>query len=172
MSFVPVYAEELGFLQASSYFFVVYALVMLLSRPFTGKWLDVYGANVIVYPSILIFSFGMFLLAMSETTVMFLLAGAFIGLGWGTLFPTFQTISVQKAAAERRGLAMATFLSIFDLGIGVGSFIVGMVVAETSLHTFYYSGSFILLLGIVVYHLMHGRYLLKEPNYQKNNHIG
>jgi MFS family permease len=172
LSFVPVYAEELRLLQASSYFFVVYALVMLLSRPFTGKWLDQYGANVIVYPSILIFSIGMFLLAMSETTVVFLLAAAFIGLGWGTLFPTFQTISVQKATAERKGLAMATFLSIFDLGIGAGSFIVGMVVTETSLHTFYYYGSFILLLGIVVYYLMHGRYLLKEPPYQKNTHIG
>ncbi|WP_306301343.1 MFS transporter [Thalassobacillus sp. C254] len=103
LSFVPVYSEEIGLLQASSYFFVVYAAVMLLSRPFTGRWLDEHGANIIVYPSIITFAVGMFLLSMSDTTALFLLSAALIGLGWGTLFPTFQTIAVQNAQPERRG---------------------------------------------------------------------
>ncbi|TDL31906.1 MFS transporter [Jeotgalibacillus sp. S-D1] len=157
LSFVPVYAEEIGLLEASSYFFVVYALVMLLSRPFTGKWLDLYGANIIVYPSIVLFAIGLFMLSLSQNAFVFLLSAALIGLGWGTLFPTFQTISVQRAAPENRGLAMATFLSIFDLGIGAGSFIVGIVVAQASLHSFYFYGSFVLLLGIGIYNILHGR---------------
>ncbi|WP_338020577.1 MFS transporter [Alkalihalobacterium alkalinitrilicum] len=45
LSFVPVYAEEVGLIKAASYFFVVYAAIMLLSRPFTGRWLDQYGCK-------------------------------------------------------------------------------------------------------------------------------
>lgn len=157
LSFVPVYARDLGIMEASSYFFVVYALLMILSRPFTGRWLDLYGPNIIVYPSIILFAAGMFLLSIAETTLVFLLAAALIGLGWGTLFPTFQTISVQNTAPEKRGMAMATFLSIFDFGIGMGSFIVGIVVVQFSLHSFYFYSSFILLFGVVIYNMMHGR---------------
>ncbi|MBU8905372.1 MFS transporter [Desertibacillus haloalkaliphilus] len=163
LSFVPVHAKEVGLLTVSSYFFVVYAAVMLLSRPFAGRWLDQYGANVIVYPCIIFFAVGLFLLSISQTALVFLLAAAFIGIGWGTLFPTFQTISVQKATPERRGVAMATYLSIFELGVGFGSFIVGVVVAQTSLQAFYFAGAFIVLFGIAVYALMHGRSVLQEP---------
>jgi predicted MFS family arabinose efflux permease len=34
-----------------------------------------------------------------------------------------------SSASSKRGMATATFLSIFDIGIGLGSFLVGMIVA-------------------------------------------
>ncbi|RBN36736.1 MFS transporter, partial [Priestia megaterium] len=62
ISFVSIYAKEMGFTQASSFFFVVYAVCLLASRPFTGKWFDQYGENSVVYPSILSLAIGIFLL--------------------------------------------------------------------------------------------------------------
>lgn len=157
LSFVSVYAAELHLEGVSSLFFVVYAIVLLISRPFTGKWYDQYGANVIVYPSIILFAIGMFFLSQSSGAVTFLVSAGLIGLGWGTLFPTFQTIAIQKAAPRKRGLATATFLSIYDMGIALGSFFVGLVAANMSYSSLYFLFSFYVLVGIVLYYFLHGR---------------
>lgn len=157
LSFVSVHAHEMGLGNISSYFFVVYAVVLLLSRPFTGKWFDQYGANIIVYPAILIFSIGMFLLGTGHSAVLFLTAAAFAGLGWGTLFPTFQTIAIQAASPNRSAMATATFLSIFDIGIGVGSFLIGLVAAEFSFSEIYQYGSLYVLGGLFLYYSLYTR---------------
>jgi MFS family permease len=53
LSFIPVYAKELGLTQAASFFFVIYAIMIVLSRPFTGKMFDRLGEHIIIYPSVL-----------------------------------------------------------------------------------------------------------------------
>ncbi|PLR94658.1 MFS transporter [Bacillus sp. T33-2] len=157
LSFVSVYANELGLGYVSSYFFVVYAVVLLLSRPFTGKLYDLYGPGVIVYPAIIFFAIGMFILGTANSAQMFLLSAAFAGLGWGTLFPTYQTIAIQAAHPKRSAMATATFLSIFDTGIGLGSFIVGLAAAKMSFSQLYLYSSGYVLLGIAIYYVLHGR---------------
>lgn len=157
LSFISVYAKELGLVEAASYFFVVYAAALVSSRPFTGKWFDLHGANRVIYPAILLFAVGLFLLSKAETSFFFLFSAVLIGLGWGTLFPSFQTIAIQDAPPNRRGLATATFLSIFDLGIGVGSFVVGLVGAQVGFSSLYFYSSILVVAGIVLYYLFHGR---------------
>ncbi|CAM3725877.1 MFS transporter [Mesobacillus zeae] len=158
LSFVSVYAGELGLGGISSYFFVVYAVVLLLSRPFTGKCYDLYGQNVIVYPAIVLFAIGMLLLGITDSAFLFLAAAACAGLGWGTLFPTYQTIAIQSAPPKRKAMATATFLSIFDIGIGLGSYIVGLAASLFSFRQLYLFGSaYILLGGTLIYYLLAGR---------------
>jgi len=157
LSFVSVFATEIHLAGVSSLFFVVYAIVLLISRPFTGKWLDLYGPNVIVFPSILLFAIGMFVLSQSGSAVSFLLSAGMIGLGWGTLFPTFQTIAIQDAAPRKRGLATATFLSIYDIGIAFGSFVVGLAAAKMDYSSLYFFSSFYVLIGIILYYFLHTR---------------
>ncbi|WP_163103138.1 MFS transporter [Peribacillus alkalitolerans] len=156
-SFISIYAKELQMSTVGSYFFVVFAVVLLLSRPFTGKWFDQYGANVIIYPSIIIFAIGMLLLSLANSVTIFLLAAAFIGLGWGTLGPSFQTIAIQMSSPKRRGVATATYFSIFDIGFGLGSFLVGVVATSVGISTLYLYGSILVLLGILIYYTLHGK---------------
>ncbi|GEN53427.1 MFS transporter [Halobacillus faecis] len=156
LSFVSVYANQLGLAEAASYFFVVYALVLLVSRPFTGRWFDQYGENVIVIPSILIFGAGMLILSFANTAFVLLLAGGLIGLGWGTLVPSLQTIALKKVP-ERAGSATATFFTIFDIGIGVGSYVVGAIATEIGFSSLYFNSSFVVLGAVVLYILLHGR---------------
>ncbi|MGJ7921532.1 MFS transporter [Neobacillus sp. LXY-4] len=161
LSFVSVFANEVGLMSISSWFFVIYAIVLLLSRPFTGKWFDLYGENWIIYPSLICFAVGMYVLGIVNSSILFIIAAALIGLGWGTASPSFQTIAVQYAAPKRRGMATATYLSIFDLGIGIGSFVVGLVMSKVGLDVIYQLSSVIILLGILVYYLIHGRKVTK-----------
>jgi len=39
-TFLALYAKELGLVKSASYFFIVYAVSILISRPFTGRWSD------------------------------------------------------------------------------------------------------------------------------------
>lgn len=171
LSFVSVYAENRGFISVSGYFFVVYAIFMLMARPFAGKWFDRYGANKIVYPCIVLFAAGMILLGMAESEWMFLLSAALIGLGYGSMFPCLQTIAIQKAAPHRRGLATATFLSIFDIGIGFGSYIVGIIGDAIGLNAFYSFSSIYILIGIAVYYYLHGKTIRKETIIPKKEQL-
>jgi MFS family permease len=157
LSFVSVYAKEINLIEVSSFFFVVYAAVLLLSRPFTGKWFDMYGPNVIIYPAIIVFAIGMYILGEAHTGIAFLLSAALIGIGYGTIFPSLQTIAIQKAPPAKRGTATATFLSIFDIGIGFGSFIVGMIVADVGFRSFYINSSLYVLAGLLMYYFFHAR---------------
>ncbi|WP_026576784.1 MFS transporter [Bacillus sp. UNC438CL73TsuS30] len=155
LSFVSVYASEIHLANVASLFFVVYAAFLLLSRPFTGKWLDQYGSNVLFYPCIILFAIGLLVLSKADGAFTFLLSAALIGLGWGTLFPTFQTIAIQYAAPKKRGLATATFLSIYDTGIALGSFFIGLVAAKMSYSSLYFLCAFYVLIGAVLYYFFH-----------------
>ncbi|WP_423799432.1 MFS transporter [Neobacillus sp. SAB-20_R2A] len=155
LSFVSIYAAQIHLEHVSSLFFVVYAVVLLISRPFTGKWLDLYGPNVISYPCLILFAIGMVVLSQSNGAFTFLLSAGLIGLGWGTLFPTFQTIAIQNAEPRKRGLATATFLSIYDTGIAFGSFLVGIIAAKMEYSSMYFICAFYILIGVGLFYVLH-----------------
>ncbi|MFO1443348.1 MFS transporter [Bacillus sp. Bva_UNVM-123] len=156
LSFISIYAKQLGLLEVASFFFVVYAAAILASRPFTGRWFDLYGENKLIYPSIIIFAIGMLLLSQAHHPLTFLLSGAIIGLGYGTITPSLQTVAIKNAAPEKRGLATSTYFTMLDAGIGLGSYVLGMIAVHTSLSTLYFMLTFVILLALVAYHLLHG----------------
>ncbi|WP_101842277.1 MFS transporter [Halobacillus sp. Marseille-P3879] len=165
LSFVSVYAKDLGLEEASSYFFVVYAVVLLVSRPFTGRWFDRYGENVIVIPSIITFGIGLIVLSLAENSLMLLIAGGLIGLGWGTMVPSMQTIALQKVP-ERAGSATATFFTIFDTGVGFGSYVVGVAASGIGLSSLYFQSSFFVFAAVFLYVWLHGRKTKADPHSQ------
>jgi MFS family permease len=168
LSFVSIYAGEIHLEKVASLFFVVYAIVLLISRPFTGKSLDLYGPNVITFPAILLFAIGMFVLSQANGAATFLFSAGLIGLGWGTLFPTFQTIAIQDAEPRKRGLATATFLSIYDTGIALGSLLVGLIAAKMDYSSLYFLSSFYVLIGAVLYYFLHTK---KKNNKNKQSSL-
>lgn len=157
LSFIPIYTKELGLEHIASYFFIVYALVVVISRPFTGKIFDRFGENVLVYPAIITFTIGMFLLSQAETSFSLLASGILIGFGYGTLLPSFQTIAISAAPNHRRGAATATYFSFFDSGMGIGSFVLGIVAAHSSYSNMYAIAALLIASTLVLYFALHGR---------------
>ncbi|WP_019376883.1 MFS transporter [Virgibacillus halodenitrificans] len=129
ISFISVYADSLGLASAASFFFLVFAVVMILSRPSFGRAFDTKGPRVVIIPCLLIFAVGLIVLSFTQTALLLLVAAGLIGLGYGTLLPSFQTMSIQTASVARSGHATATFFMLYDAGIALGSFIWGAVVA-------------------------------------------
>ncbi|MED2977524.1 MFS transporter [Bacillus swezeyi] len=146
ISFISVYAKSLGLIEASSYFFLIFAVTMMITRPFTGKLYDKIGPGIVIYPSIIIFCIGLCVLAFTNSSAMLLLSGAVIGIGYGSITPCLQTLAIQASPPQRSGYATATYFTFFDTGIAVGSYVFGLIVAQTGFSNIYlFSGIFVLV---------------------------
>ncbi|MEL3972535.1 MFS transporter [Rossellomorea oryzaecorticis] len=154
MSFISVYAKSVGLFESVSFFFVVFAAAMLLSRPYTGRLFDQKGPDSVIYPSLFIFAAGLILLSITHSTVILLFAGALIGLGYGALLPSYQTMSIQSAPRERTSHSTATFFIFYDLGIAVGSVLLGLISAGLGFTSLYLISSGVVLLTIFIYKLV------------------
>lgn len=156
-TFISVYAGSLGLERVAGYFFIVFAAMVLLSRPFTGRLFDRKGAHVLVYPGIFCFVAGMIWLSQAYGAAAFLLAAGVIGLGYGAVIPSFQTLAVKSAPSHRSGMATATYFVFFDLGYGLGSYLLGLIAGWTDYHVMYFTGGLIVACSLLVYYLLHHR---------------
>lgn len=158
MSFMSFYAKELHLVTAGSYFFIIYAVVILATRPFTGKLLDTRGANIIIYPCLVIFAIGMYAFSSATTTIAFLIAAACIGVGYGNFNSVAQAIAIKVTPNERLGLATSTYFILYDLGLGVGPYLLGFFVSSMGYGAIFFTMVFVILLSIVLYYFLYGKY--------------
>ena len=154
LSYLSIYAQEKGLLTLASTFFLVFAAVMLLTRPFTGKLFDEKGPRYVIIPGFLSFAIGLILLANMESALSFLVAGAFVGFGYGALVPSFQTLAVQSTKHERSGYATATFFTFFDSGLAVGSFVLGLIALNFGYQKVYLISGALVFVVFIIYVLM------------------
>ncbi|MGE7915035.1 MFS transporter [Lysinibacillus xylanilyticus] len=158
MSFMTFYAKELDLVTAGSYFFIIYAIVILATRPFTGKLLDSRGANIVVYPCLVIFAMGMYAFSSATSSVVFLLAAACIGIGYGNFNSVAQAIAIKVTPNERLGLATSTYFILYDLGLGVGPYFLGFFVPTMGYSAIFFAMVFVILLSIFLYYYLYGKY--------------
>ncbi|TQR20123.1 MFS transporter [Psychrobacillus vulpis] len=151
LSYLSIYSQEKGLLHLTSSFFAVFAIVMLLTRPFTGRIFDEKGPKYIIIPGLISFIIGLVLLAYMNSPFLFLLAGAFTGLGYGAVVPCFQTLSIESTSPKRSGYATATFFTLFDTGLAVGSYILGLIATQLGYQNLYLLSSIIIIVTLVIF---------------------
>ncbi len=157
IAFMPLYAKAIQLDKAAGVYFVVNALASLVSRPISGRLFDLKGANIVIYPSLAFYALGMMLFSQAGNGFVLLTAGAIIGVGYGNFMSCAQALTLKGIPPQRFGLATATYYVFLDFGIGVGPYLLGMLVPQTG-----YRGLFFLmaLLGcstILLYHFLVGR---------------
>lgn len=143
LTFMKLYSKQLHLEEAASFFFVVYAAMVIVSRPFSGRLLDTKSAKFVVYPCILLFAVGMFLLGRANHGIALLIAGVVIGLGYGNFLSCGQAISIKNAPSHRLGLATATYYIFLDVGFGVGPYLFGSLLPYTG-----YRGLFFVMAAV------------------------
>lgn len=155
LTFISLYSKQLHLEEAASFFFLVYAIAVIVSRPFSGRLLDVKGANYVVYPCLLIFAIGMLLLSQANHGITLLLAGAIIGLGYGNFLSCGQAISIKGAPPHRLGLATATYYIFLDVGFGVGPYLFGSLVPSMGYRGLYSMMAMVILAAIILYYFLY-----------------
>ncbi len=157
LSHMTSFSEEINLAAAASFFFVIYAASLLITRPFTGRWFDLRGENFVIYPSLLLYAVSLLLLGGSMNSGMLLVAGAIMGIGLGTFQSSAQTIAIKEAPAHRVGLATSTFFVMYDIGIGTGPFLQGLYIPYFGYRGLYFTMGAIAFIGIVMYYFAHGK---------------
>lgn len=136
ITFVAVYAASIGITDIGM-FFTVYAVVLLVTRPFFGKMVDSNKTDAVIILGFICATVSLVLLAFASELWMFLTAGALLGIAFGSSMSGLQTMAVAFAPLERRGAANATYFVGFDAGLGLGSVVAGLVVTSLGYSVMY-----------------------------------
>ncbi|TSI18652.1 MFS transporter [Brevibacterium aurantiacum] len=155
--FLAGYAEDNGVASAASLFFVAFAVASLIARLFVGRLQDTIGDNFVIYPVFVFNLVGNVLLAMWPTMTGIILAGVFVGLGFGSLMPCMQAITVKSVPMSRVPVATASFFLLLDAGSGIGPIILGAIMPLTGGNGMFMLCAGLVALGMIVYYFVHGR---------------
>ncbi|WP_180083319.1 MFS transporter [Acinetobacter sp. YH12102] len=157
LSFIHFYAKEINLVETASFFFLMYAIAILLSRPFTGPLMDRKGENIIIYPAIVIMALGILLLSQAHNATMLLASAALLGFGFGNLQSVCQTIAVKSTSLQRMGLATSTFFIALDAGLGFGPYFLGILLDQIGYRQLYLYSAVLTISCLIWYYLLHGR---------------
>ena len=126
-SFSAMYADAIGVTPKSLYLTVL-AVVILVTRPLSGKLADRIGYRRVLLPCLILVAVGLAILATGSTRLSLVASATFFGVGFGTAYPVFVAYVMRDVDAARRGAAFGAILAAFDTGIGTGSTAVGWLI--------------------------------------------
>ncbi|WP_121612348.1 MFS transporter [Mesobacillus foraminis] len=162
MSFLSFYMAEIDLVEAGSLFFLVYSISILLTRPITGPLMDRKGANIVVYPALILFAAGMVLFSEASTGVMLLVSACIIGIGYGNFNSIAQALAIKGVEPRRMGLATSTYYILYDIGLGAGPFLLGALVPLMGYRSLFFSMVPVIIISLVLYWALVGRKERKE----------
>jgi len=128
-TYVAIYGKELGIKSGMGIFFSLMAAGLIGSRLFAGKHVDRGRLIHVIKSGTLICLLGFLMLAGLKITGayneqlivgLFYLTAIILGVGYGMIFPAYNTLFVNLAQNNRRATASSTYLTSWDLGVGVG----------------------------------------------------
>lgn len=124
-AFVPLFAQTIKV--NSGIFFLVYAAALTLTRPIAGKLSDRIGEVNVIMPALAVTISALLVLSFSHGLFGVIAAAVLYGIGFGSAQPALQAANLRITHPDKKGVANASFMTAFDLGIGLGSIILGWV---------------------------------------------
>jgi len=149
LAFFPLYALSHG-VSNPGLFFGALAIVHVLGRALGGKILDIYSRERVILPCLIAYIISMVTLAFSKTLPMFILVAVIWGIGNAFLYPTLVAYVIDRASFSR-GLAMGTFSALADLGSGLGSVIMGIILQLTNYTTMFLALAFTGIINLLYF---------------------
>jgi len=129
-AFFPLYAINHG-VTNPGLFFTAYAIVLIFARILGGTILDVYGREKVILPCLSTYIISMTLLAFSKTLAMFILVAVISAIGHAFLMPSLYAYTLDLAGPSR-GPAIGLLTAMDDLGTGLGSILMGIILHLTN----------------------------------------
>ncbi|MDU6255330.1 MAG: MFS transporter, partial [Staphylococcus warneri] len=158
VTYLNAYARKEDLVTGAGLFFIGYAVTMLIMRFVLGRIQDHKGDNAVMYLGLASFIIALLLMGFPTNDVMLVVAGACTGLGFGTLSPACQAISVRSVPAAQMGAGISTMFLLMDLGIGLAPFGLGPIVGATGFDTMYLILAALVVIAAIYYFFVHGRF--------------
>ena len=135
-TYVAMYADEIGISVNSGLYFTFMAIGLAVSRMFSGRQVDKGRITLVISLGMYLAAASFFGLAALErlmqwnsafTSYLYIGIALSQGVAFGTMFPAFNTLFVNLAPNSQRGTATSTYLTSWDVGIGIGLMIGGSI---------------------------------------------
>ncbi len=158
-NYIAMYAIESGIVSNSGLFFSVMAAGLIASRLNSGRRVDrgyitqtirlgIMIALVGAVGEVLLSSVAAWNIAVGY--VLYFVSAFLFGYGFGTMFPAFNTLFINLAPNSMRATANATYLTGWDVGIGFGM-LVGGILSEYGYACCYAAGVILISLSFTFF---------------------
>jgi MFS family permease len=126
INFIALFGESIGFNRIGP-FFMAFAAAAILTRLGIGDISDKYGRKRVILPSAVLIGVNLFGISINSSYGFFVVSGFIAGFGQGLIFPALSTYVIDFLGRQNKGLALGLYLSLFDVGMGLGSPVFGWV---------------------------------------------
>lgn len=170
-NYVAMYAKEIGINVTTGFFFTFMAVGMAISRIFSGRIVDKGKVTQVISAGLYIVVFSFFLLSacvyiiswnVLACGIIFFAVALLLGVGFGIMFPAYNTLFVNLAPNSQRGTATSTYLTSWDVGIGIGMLAGGYIAEISTFDKAYLSGACLTIISMLYFN---GKV---TPHYHKN----
>ena len=160
-NYVAMYAKQIGITSSTGFFFTLMAIGMAVSRLFSGKLVDKGRITQVIQAGMYLVCLCFFALSacgwsaswnIEWTTYLFFLISLLLGIGFGTMFPAYNTLFVNLAPNNQRGTATSTYLTSWDVGIGIGMVLGGYIAEVTTFRMAYLSGAVLTVISLLYFY--------------------
>lgn len=151
IAYSSILAQEKELQSVLPYFYIFLVAGMLLSKLSTQKAIDAGKHRVLVCGSLVILILTMISYMWLSTGFHLLAAGFFFGIGYGILQPLFQSFVTGTTPVRNQGVANATYMLSYDVGIGLGSLLMGFMQESIGLSQGFALTSIAYVAGAIVY---------------------
>ena len=161
-NYIALYAKELG-ISGSGWFYALIAAGLIINRVMTGRLIDRGYLIHLVGTGMTLNIVAYFLLAFSHSPVTFFASAFLIGTSLGLIFPGYQTMCVNLARHDQRGTANSTYLSGWDIGIGIGILVGGSMAEHFGMHQqVFFACAVALVVADILYFTWTARHYLRN----------
>lgn len=170
-NYVAMYAKEIGIDVTTGFFFTFMAVGMAISRIFSGRIVDKGKVTQVISAGLYLVVFSFFLLSacvyiiqwnVLACGIIFFAVALLLGVGFGIMFPAYNTLFVNLAPNSQRGTATSTYLTSWDVGIGIGMLAGGYIAEVSTFDKAYLFGACLTILSMLYFN---GKV---TPHYHKN----
>lgn len=163
ISFIILYGKDIGVTNPGR-FFLIYSIVLFVVRPYAGKKFDKNGPVKLMTVGFISIMICFVCLFVTTGPLLYYFAALAMGIGHGICVPSIFAMAINRVAANRRGVANATLLSAQDLGIGLGSVLLGVLSNNIGLAKMYLTCGAIIVIPLMVFYVKEAYKYKKELN--------
>jgi MFS family permease len=126
LNFIALFGADLGFGRIGP-FFIAFSAAAVITRLGLGDISDRYGRKRVILPAAILIGLNLFWIAGAHSYWGFVMSGFVAGFGQGLIFPALSTYLIDFMGHGNKGLALGLYLSLFDVGMGIGSPLFGWI---------------------------------------------
>ena len=160
-NYVAMYAKQIGISASSGFFFTCMAIGMAISRLFSGRLVDRGKVTEMIQAGLYLVVFSFFLLSSCPLVqtwnptvclMLFFTVASLLGIGFGVMFPAYNTLFVNLAPNSQRGTATSTYLTSWDVGLGIGMLAGGYIAEVSTFDKAYLFGACLTVISTLYFH--------------------